>query len=49
MDKGYIRLPQQIASMPGKFLLLRQAPLTTGHLLTVGHKLTILATRKVLT
>ncbi len=49
MDKGDIWLPQKLGPMSGKIPVPRQTPLTTGGLLTPGHKLTIPVTRNVAT
>ncbi len=49
MSKGDIWPPQKIASMPGNIPGAEAEALTTGGLLTPGHKLTIPVTREVAT
>ncbi len=49
MDKGDIWLPQKIAPMPGQIPGAEADAFNHRRLLTPGYKLTILATREVVT
>ena len=49
LDKGDTWIRQKLPSCLAKFLELWQTPLSTGDLLTPGHNLTIVITRKVST